>query len=60
MNEQGLSHTDNFENGYFWELYNDLERQFITILEYVPYLEGNETTYSFKILNLILGIGGAC
>ena len=50
--------TDNFENGYFWELYRDLERQFENFLEYVPYLEGNEQTYSFKLLNLILSIGG--
>jgi len=49
---------DNFENGYFWELYRDLERQFENFLEYVPYLEGNEQTYSFKLLNLILSIGG--
>jgi len=49
---------DKFENGIFWELYKDLERQFQTFLEYVPYLEGNEKTYSFKLLNLILSIGG--
>lgn len=50
--------TDNFENGVFWELYNDLERQFQSFLEYIPYLPGNETVYSFKLLNLILTIGG--
>jgi hypothetical protein len=50
--------TDKFENGNFWELYKDLERQFDNFLEYVPYLEGNEGTYSFKLANLILGIGG--
>lgn len=49
---------DNFENGVFWEFYNDLERQFENFLEYVPYLSGNENVYSFKLLNLILGIGG--
>jgi len=49
---------DNFENGYFWELYADLERQFEDFLEYVPYLDGNESIYSFKLLNLILSIGG--
>lgn len=36
----------------------DLERQFKNFLEYVPYLDGNEKTYSFKLLNLILSIGG--
>ena len=36
----------------------DLERQFQNFLEYVPYLPGNETVYSFKLLNLILSIGG--
>jgi len=50
--------VDNFKNGVFWELYNDLERQFQSFLEYVPYLPGNETVYSFKLLNLILTIGG--
>jgi hypothetical protein len=50
--------VDNFENGFFWELYNDLERQFQNFLEYVPYLPGNETVYSFKLLNLIVGFGG--
>lgn len=50
--------ADNFENGIFWELYLDLERQFQSFLEYVPYLAENEGTYSFKLLNLILNIGG--
>jgi len=49
---------DNFEEGIFWELYLDLERQFENFLEYVPYMEGNEYTYSFKLLNMILSIGG--
>jgi len=49
---------DNFENGVFWELYNDLERQLQNFLEYVPYLPGNEQVRSFKLLNLILSIGG--
>lgn len=49
---------DNFEKGIFWKLYLDLEHQFQNFLEYVPYLEGNEKTYSFKLLNLILSIGG--
>jgi len=46
-----------FENGGFWEYYIDLERQFENFLEYVPYLDGNEETYSFKLANLILAIG---
>ncbi len=49
---------DKFEIGNFWELYKDLERQFEDFLEYVSYLEGNEETYSFRLANLILGIGG--
>lgn len=48
---------DNFENGYFWEYYMDLERQFIDFLNYVPYLDGNETVYSFRLMNLILAVG---
>lgn len=57
MSENELR-EDKFENGIFWELYNDLERQFEIFLEYVPYLDGNENVYSFKLLNLILSIGG--
>jgi len=49
---------DKFEIGNFWELYKDLERQFEDFLDHVPYLEGNEETYSFRLANLILGIGG--
>lgn len=47
-----------FENGGFWELYSDLERKFSNFLEYVPYLSGNEKTYSFKLFNLLTSIGG--
>ncbi len=46
-----------FENGGYWEYYKDLERQFEDFLEYVPYLEGNEKTYSFRLANLLLVIG---
>jgi len=49
---------DSFETGLFWELYTDLERHFQNILEYIPYLPGNEDAYSPKLLNLILAIGG--
>lgn len=49
---------DNFSDGIFWELYKDLERQFQDFLGYVPYLDGNENVYSYRLLNLILGIGG--
>jgi hypothetical protein len=50
--------VDNFENGYFWELYVDLELQLRNFLEYVPYISQNENVCSFRLLNLILGIGG--
>jgi hypothetical protein len=50
--------VDYFENGVFWELYLDLEHQFENFLEYVPFLKGNEMTYSFKLLNMIVSIGG--
>jgi len=46
-----------FEKGYFWEYYLDLERQFANFLNYVPYLDGNEDVYSFRLANLILSIG---
>jgi hypothetical protein len=52
---KGFSPT--FENHGFWEYYRDLERQFEEFLVYVPYLEGNEGTYSFRLANLIVSIG---
>ena len=47
----------NFENGGLWEYYKDLERQFENYLQYVPYLVGNEKTYSYRLADLILSIG---
>jgi hypothetical protein len=47
-----------FENGGYWNYYKDLENQFEDFLQYVPYSEGNEKTYSFRLLNLFLSIGG--
>lgn len=58
MNENPSRSEDRFENGYFWELYLDLERQFRDFIEYVPYLDSNEHVVSYRLLNLILGIGG--
>ena len=49
---------DKFGNGIFWGLYKDLERQFQNFLEYVPYIDENENVFSFKLVNLILSIGG--
>jgi hypothetical protein len=49
--------TPTFENGGYWEYYRDLERQFEEFLESGPYLSGNESTYSFRLTNLILAIG---
>jgi hypothetical protein len=46
-----------FENGGYWEYYRDLERQFENFLEFVPYLSGNEKTYSFRLANLLYAIG---
>jgi len=47
-----------FENGGFWEYYLDLERQFENFLEYVPYLSKNESVCSFRLVNMLLSIGG--
>ena len=58
MNEETKRVEDSFESGYLWELYMDLERQFENFLEYVPYIDGNESVHSFKLLNLITSIGG--
>ena len=46
-----------FDNGGFWEYYKDLDRQFEDFLVYVPYIEGNENTYSFRLANLLLSVG---
>jgi len=48
---------DSFESGLFWELYRGMESAFMTFLDYVPFLEGNETVYSPKLLALIQQIG---
>ncbi len=58
MNKISEGFNTTFENGGFWEYYKDLERQFENFLEYVPYLDGNEKTYSFRLLNIFLSIGG--
>lgn len=47
-----------FENGGFWEYYSDLERQFTDFLEYVPYLDKQKQVCSFRLVNLLLSIGG--
>ncbi|MGD0994932.1 MAG: hypothetical protein ABR909_05345 [Candidatus Bathyarchaeia archaeon] len=57
MTEEEKRFNPTFENGGYWEYYKDIERQFDSFLEYVPYLDGNEQTYSFKLLNLFLSIG---
>lgn len=57
MAKKEIGFNPNFENGGFWEYYKDLERQFEDFLEYVPYLEGNENTYSFRLANILLSIG---
>lgn len=47
-----------FENGGFWEYYKDLERQLVSFLEYVPYLDKDESVCSFRLVNILLSIGG--
>ena len=47
-----------FENGGFWEYYKDLERQFEDFLEFVPYFQKNTDTFSFRLANLLVAIGG--
>lgn len=36
----------------------DFQRQLLTFQENVPYTEDNKSVHSFKLLNLILGLGG--
>jgi len=47
-----------FENGGFWDYYKDLERQFENFLDHVPYIDRNERVCSFRLVNLLLSIGG--
>ena len=58
MEKEEAAFKPDFENGGFWEYYKDLERQFESFLDYVPYLKVNENTYSFRLANILLGIGG--
>jgi hypothetical protein len=57
MSEEKAKFQATFENGGFWEYYKDLERQFENFLDYVPYFEGNQKIFSFRLANLILGLG---
>ncbi len=57
MVEEKNRFNPTFENGGYWEYYKDIERQFESFLELVPYLEGNERTYSFRLANIMLVIG---
>jgi hypothetical protein len=57
MSKEEKEFKPTFENGGYWEYYKDLERQFENFLEFVPYLSGNEETYSFRLANQILAIG---
>ena len=55
--EEQQEFNPTFENGGYWEYYKDLEQQFESFLNLVPYLKKNEKVYSFRLANLILGIG---
>lgn len=57
MVEKDKGFNPTFENGGYWEYYKDLEHQFEGFLNLVPYLKKNEKVYSFRLANLILGIG---
>jgi len=46
-----------FENGGFWESYKDMEIQFEDFLKYVPFIDRNERTCSFRLASLIYAIG---
>jgi len=58
MNGGSTITRDRFTDGTFWELYTDLEFQFQGFLKAVPFTKRNEKTHSFRLLNLILSIGG--
>ena len=49
--------TPTFENGGYWSITEIWRGNLKTFLEFVPYLSGNENTYSFRLANLILAIG---
>jgi len=47
-----------FETGLMWSVYNDMEGVFIEFLEYVPPDQDHKKVYSYRLLRLMLQIGG--
>jgi len=46
-----------FESGLMWAVYDDMEKSFLTFLDYVPLTYDHSKVYSHKLLQLILQIG---
>ena len=47
-----------FETGLMWNVYNDMEGVFMEFLDYVPPAQDHKKVYSYKLLRLMLQIGG--
>jgi hypothetical protein len=47
-----------FEMGQMWTVYNDVEKELMGFLDYVPPAPEHNKVYSFKLLRLLLQIGG--
>lgn len=47
-----------FENGGYWEYYKALEAQFEDYLKYVPYIDINKKTCSYRLSNMLKDVGG--
>lgn len=47
-----------FETGLMWSVYSDMEGVFMEFLDYVPPAQDHKKVYSYRLLRLMLQIGG--
>jgi len=52
-----VQNLDIFERGLAWKVFSEVEKEFVSFLEIIPFVPKHEKVYSFKLLNLILSIG---
>lgn len=58
MIQRGIILPGAFELGLMWAVYHDMEKIFLNFLEYVPLASDHSKVYSYKLLHLMLQIGG--
>lgn len=49
---------DAFESGLMWSVYRDMEQEFMEFLDFVPLGEDHRKVHSYKLLRLMLQVGG--